>query len=184
MKTARDIMTTPAETLAPTATLTEAAQQLRDLNVGSLPILDGDHLLGVVTDRDIVVRVARAAVLRSQDAPATPAKSGGLLGGLVGASSYDLVRYFERLPARARTIDEMPLEWFYGDGVVLDFRYKARGSLISAADVEAALDTLGYPLKPGDIVLIQPGNYNETMTINRPVTLRATRAGSATLGKP
>lgn len=49
-------MTTPAETLAPTATLTEAAQQLRDLNVGSLPILDGDHLLGVVTDRDIVVR--------------------------------------------------------------------------------------------------------------------------------
>ncbi|MBB1511738.1 CBS domain-containing protein [Tessaracoccus sp. MC1627] len=56
MKTARDIMTTPAETLAPTATLTEAAQQLRDLNVGSLPILDGDHLVGVVTDRDIVVR--------------------------------------------------------------------------------------------------------------------------------
>lgn len=56
MKTARDIMTTPAETLAPTTTLTEAAQQLRDLNVGSLPILDGDHLLGVVTDRDIVVR--------------------------------------------------------------------------------------------------------------------------------
>ncbi|MHA6510910.1 CBS domain-containing protein [Tessaracoccus sp. Z1128] len=56
MKTARDIMTTPAETLAPTATLTEAARQLRDLNVGSLPILDGDHLAGVVTDRDIVVR--------------------------------------------------------------------------------------------------------------------------------
>lgn len=56
MKTARDIMTTPAETLAPTATLTEAAQRLRDLNVGSLPILDGDHLAGVVTDRDIVVR--------------------------------------------------------------------------------------------------------------------------------
>ena len=56
MKTARDIMTTPAETLAPTATLTEAARQLRDLNVGSLPILDGDHLVGVVTDRDIVVR--------------------------------------------------------------------------------------------------------------------------------
>lgn len=56
MKTARDIMTTPAETLKPTATLVEAAQRLRDLNVGSLPILDGDHLGGVVTDRDIVVR--------------------------------------------------------------------------------------------------------------------------------
>lgn len=56
MKTARDIMTTPAETLAPSATLTEAARRLRDLNVGSLPIRDGDHLAGVVTDRDIVVR--------------------------------------------------------------------------------------------------------------------------------
>ena len=56
MKTARDIMTTPAETLAPSATLTEAARRLRDLNVGSLPILDGDQLAGVVTDRDIVVR--------------------------------------------------------------------------------------------------------------------------------
>lgn len=56
MKTARDIMTTPAETLAPSATLTEAARRLRDLNVGSLPILDGDQLTGVVTDRDIVVR--------------------------------------------------------------------------------------------------------------------------------
>ncbi|HSO70125.1 MAG TPA: CBS domain-containing protein [Arachnia sp.] len=56
MKTARDIMTTPAETLSPTATLTEAARKLRDLNVGSMPILDGEHLAGVVTDRDIVVK--------------------------------------------------------------------------------------------------------------------------------
>ena len=56
MKTARDIMTTPAETIAPTATLAEAARALRDLNIGSLPVLDGERLVGVVTDRDIVVR--------------------------------------------------------------------------------------------------------------------------------
>lgn len=68
MKTARDIMTTPAETLPPTATLTEAAQQLRDLNVGSLPILDGDHLAGVVTDRDIVVE----AIAKGLDPKDTP----------------------------------------------------------------------------------------------------------------
>ncbi len=37
----------------------------------------------------------------------------------------------------ARTIDQMPLEWFYGDGVVLDFRHKEHGGLISAADVKA-----------------------------------------------
>ena len=57
----------------------------------------------------------------------------------------------------ARTIDQMPLEWFYGDGVVLDFRYKERGGLISAADVQDALDNIGYALKPHDIVLIQTG---------------------------
>ncbi len=36
----------------------------------------------------------------------------------------------------------------------------------------------------GDIVLLRPGNYNEPMTINRPVTLRAPRTGWATVGKP
>jgi len=59
--------------------------------------------------------------------------------------------------ARARTIDEMPLEWFYGDGVVLDMRHKPRGSLIDVDDLRAVLDAIGYTLKPGDIVLIQTG---------------------------
>jgi len=33
----------------------------------------------------------------------------------------------------ARTIDKMPLEWFYGDGVVLDMRHKPTGSGVTAA---------------------------------------------------
>lgn len=36
----------------------------------------------------------------------------------------------------------------------------------------------------GDIVLLRPGNYNERTNFNRRVTLRATRAGWATIGKP
>jgi hypothetical protein len=35
-----------------------------------------------------------------------------------------------------------------------------------------------------DIVLVRPGNYNEQITINNPVTLRAPRTGWATIGKP
>ncbi|OGO05137.1 MAG: cyclase [Chloroflexi bacterium RBG_13_54_8] len=58
---------------------------------------------------------------------------------------------------RARTIDEMPLEWFYGDGVVLDMRHKPRGSAISIDDLREALQKIGYKLKLGDIVLIQTG---------------------------
>lgn len=58
---------------------------------------------------------------------------------------------------KARTIDELPLEWFYGDGVVLDMRHKPRGSEISIDDLQKALERSGYKLKPGDIVLIQTG---------------------------
>jgi len=58
---------------------------------------------------------------------------------------------------KARTIDEMPLEWFYGDGVVLDMRHKPRGSAITIDDLKEALEKIGYQLKPGDIVCIQTG---------------------------
>jgi len=58
---------------------------------------------------------------------------------------------------RARTIDEMPLEWFYGDGVVLDMRHKPNGSAITVNDLEQALAKINYKIKPWDIVLIQTG---------------------------
>ena len=59
---------------------------------------------------------------------------------------------------KARTIDEMPLEWFYGDGVVLDMRHKARGTVVTVEDLEQALKGIGYGIKSGDIVLIQTGS--------------------------
>lgn len=58
---------------------------------------------------------------------------------------------------RAITIDEVPLEWCYGDGVKLDFSDKGDGYLITAADVEAKLKEIGHELKEGDIVFIQSG---------------------------
>jgi kynurenine formamidase len=58
---------------------------------------------------------------------------------------------------KARTIDEMPLDWFFHDGVVLDFRHKPTGAGISSGDLKAALEKIGYTLKPWDIVLIQTG---------------------------
>lgn len=58
---------------------------------------------------------------------------------------------------RARTIDEMPLEWFYHDGVVLDMRHKLQGSAVTVDDLKQALNKINYTLKPWDIVLIQTG---------------------------
>jgi len=57
----------------------------------------------------------------------------------------------------AKTIDQIPLEWCYGEGVILDFRKKSRGAMITAEDLETELDRIGYKLKPFDIVLIMTG---------------------------
>jgi len=58
---------------------------------------------------------------------------------------------------RAATIDELPLEWFFADGVVLDMTHKADGERVEIGDVEAALRTIRYALKPLDIVLVRTG---------------------------
>ena len=58
---------------------------------------------------------------------------------------------------RSATIDELPLKWFFSDGVVLDLCHKADGEHVTVADIESALDQTGYALKPLDIVLLRTG---------------------------
>lgn len=57
----------------------------------------------------------------------------------------------------AATIDELPLEWFFSDGVVLDMTAKEDGDPVTPDDAQAELDRIGYHLKPLDIVLIRTG---------------------------
>lgn len=52
----RDVMTRNVEITQPDATVQEAAVKMRALNVGALPVCDGDRLVGFLTDRDITVR--------------------------------------------------------------------------------------------------------------------------------
>jgi CBS domain-containing protein len=56
MTTVADVMTRGVRTMSPSDTVTKAAQAMDELNVGVIPVCDGDKLVGVVTDRDIVVR--------------------------------------------------------------------------------------------------------------------------------
>ena len=58
---------------------------------------------------------------------------------------------------RAETIDELPLEWFFSDGVVLDMTAKQDGDAVDVADVEAELERIGHGLKELDIVLVRTG---------------------------
>ena len=59
--------------------------------------------------------------------------------------------------ARAKTIDEIPLEWCMGPGVVLDLRHKPDGAMITVEDLQKALDNINYKIKEGDIVFINTG---------------------------
>jgi kynurenine formamidase len=54
----------------------------------------------------------------------------------------------------AMPIDEVPLEWCFGPGVRLDFRTKPDGHVVSAIELQAEFDRIGYTLRPSDIVLI------------------------------
>lgn len=66
MKT-RELAAKAAVTIAGDATLSDAAALMDSANVGSVLVLDGDRLAGIVTDRDIVVRgVARRVPLHAR----------------------------------------------------------------------------------------------------------------------
>ena len=57
----------------------------------------------------------------------------------------------------AQTIDQLPLDWFFRPGVVLDFHDRADGETIEAPEVSGALGVAGHALAPLDIVLIRTG---------------------------
>jgi kynurenine formamidase len=57
----------------------------------------------------------------------------------------------------AQTIDELPLDWFFRPGVVLDFAWRADGETIEVSDVERALSSAGHALAELDIVLVRTG---------------------------
>ena len=52
----KELMIKNVQTTTPDTTLYKAASQMKDASVGMLPVLEGEELVGVLTDRDIVVR--------------------------------------------------------------------------------------------------------------------------------
>jgi CBS domain-containing protein len=63
----KDVMTKLVEFVRPETTVQEAAGKMKDLNVGPIPVCEGERVLGILTDRDIVVR----AVAEGRDARTT-----------------------------------------------------------------------------------------------------------------
>ena len=56
MTTVAEVMTRDVRTLGPDDSVVDAARCMDELNVGVIPVCQGEKLVGVVTDRDIVVR--------------------------------------------------------------------------------------------------------------------------------
>ena len=52
----QQIMSQKVECIAPTTTISTAAEKMRELDIGFLAVCDNDRLVGTVTDRDITIR--------------------------------------------------------------------------------------------------------------------------------
>ncbi len=52
----KDVMNRQVETISPEVTLREAARKMDEINIGALLVCDGDRIIGIITDRDIVIR--------------------------------------------------------------------------------------------------------------------------------
>ncbi|MGF6447531.1 CBS domain-containing protein [Paraburkholderia youngii] len=74
MTSVAQVMTRDVATIGAAQSIQQAAKLMDELNVGSLPVCDGANLLGMVTDRDIVVRAIAAGM--SSDAPIEDIVSG------------------------------------------------------------------------------------------------------------
>jgi anthranilate synthase component 1 len=68
--------------------------------------------------------------------PEVPSEGFPLLGGLVGASSYDLVRYFERLPTQAKVVDDCPDAHYVAPRSLLVFDHLTRRAALLHAGSE------------------------------------------------
>jgi CBS domain-containing protein len=56
-QTIRDIMTKEVETVSPETTIKDGATLMKSRDIGSLPVVEGRKVSGVITDRDITIRV-------------------------------------------------------------------------------------------------------------------------------
>jgi len=60
MQTIQDVMTRDVQTISPEDSVRRAAQMMDEFNIGSIPVVDGEKLVGMITDRDITVRSTAA----------------------------------------------------------------------------------------------------------------------------
>lgn len=99
-----DIMTKDVETCAPELSIQEVASKMLELDVGSIPISDGKRLLGIVTDRDIVIRGVASQV--SLDSPVSQILTSEMVTGTKDMSIEDAAELMSKHQIRRLPILE------------------------------------------------------------------------------
>ncbi|HEX7986397.1 MAG TPA: CBS domain-containing protein [Duganella sp.] len=62
MKTIAEVMSRDVSSVSPDDTIRQAAEMMDDLDVGALPVTEGNRLIGMITDRDITIRATAAGL--------------------------------------------------------------------------------------------------------------------------
>lgn len=70
------------------------------------------------------------------------------------STHIDALIHFD--PAGA-TVERLPLEYCYGEAMVLDFTHKKNEEIVTASEVEQAAATMGLTIRPRDIILFRTG---------------------------
>lgn len=98
----RDIMTTSVSTLTPDDTVTKAASIMKEQDIGSIPVCQGNNVVGIITDRDITLRSVASGVNSSSQTVRDVMSSNPVLGSpdmsLDEASKIMSQQQIRRLP--------------------------------------------------------------------------------------
>lgn len=140
MQSISQLMTRDVTVIAPHDNVQHAAQMMKDRNVGSLPVCDGQRLVGMITDRDIAVR-AVAAGRSPKDCHVTEVMTGDVLwcyedqtvGAILDEMGDEQVRRVPVVNADMQLVGIVSL----GD---LATRH--------AQNVERTLEEISYPSEP------------------------------------
>jgi kynurenine formamidase len=135
-----------------------------------------DHTAGAV-DMETAFGVP-ARLLRNGEGPAGERMSIGTHAATHVDAPYHYNSVIQGQPSP--TIDVLPLERFFGPGVVVDALDKADGDPVTREQMQAGIAAAGHDLQPGDIVLVHTGRdafYHEPNYMLRGcgVTAEATR---------
>ena len=134
----RDVMSTGVVTARPQDTIQAVARRMSEVDTGVIPIVDGGRVTGLITDRDIVLRI----VAESGDVQA-PVSS-------VMTTGVETVRDGDSLKSAAKTMSQMQIRRL----VVLDDDGRLAGILslgdVALEDDDRAEDILEAVSDPGD----------------------------------